>query len=174
MLLLDRSRKFGLQVISESEQVRYEFWEGTVKDLIILSGLFSCTPPSGIRQGRSKIDIRRLSARWDCLQCSLVSVSVQHPRHLPAHTRDVFLLTRNPSVHRELGDHVLARKTMNSLWRLRQVGKRGRGSSPDLTWLMQCLAPLENLLLCGKVLSYHLVIIVSLGVGNGKGGRKGI
>lgn len=82
-------------------------------------------------------------------------------------------------MRRQLGDHVLARKTANSLRRLRQVGKRERGKGGkrllrDVTRLTQCLAPLENLLLCGKVLSYHLVIIVSLGVGNGMGGRKGI
>jgi len=65
------------------------------------------------------------------------------------------------------------KKTKNNLQKLRQVEKRKRGCSPDITLLMQCLTLLENLLLCGKVLSYHLIIIVSLGFEMAWEGERG-
>lgn len=68
------------------------------------------------------------------------------------------LLTRNLPEHKELS------QTMNNLQKLKQVEKTKRICSPDITLLIQCITDLENLLLCGKVLSYHLIIIVSLGV----------
>lgn len=70
----------------------------------------------------------------------------------------MILLIRNLPEHKELS------QTMNNLQKLKQVEKRKRVSSPDITLLIQCITDLENLLLRGKVLSYHLIIIVSLGV----------
>lgn len=78
-----------------------------------------------------------------------------------------------PSVLKELNDHLLSRKTINNLQKLRQVEKRKRGCSPDITLLIQCITHVENLLLCGKVPSYHLVIIVSWGFETAQEGERG-
>lgn len=128
--------------------------------------IFRPTAPYQPEKADQRYAFGSVRVRWDCLHCSWVlcfspaSQDISQPPHKWSSTRS-WVISCWPG----------------RLWIIfckRQLQNRWTGCSPATTWLTQCISHLGSLLLRGKVLSYHLVIIVSLGVWNGMGGRKGI
>lgn len=153
------------------------FWEGTVRDHIVSGGLLSCTHHLLNQKRQIKDAHLTFWVQDGTLQRSLVSVSVQLPKvSLSSYPNDLSAQIKSPCAQFAEWSHVGQEDHAESVTSSARWEKRKRGCSPDITSLTQCITHLENLLLCGKVLSgnYHLIIIVSLGVWNGMGGRRRI
>lgn len=168
MLVLDRYRKFGLQVISKRKRKKYEinFERELWKTTLFCKGCFHAHTTLWIRKGRSKICI------WHS-ECKMGLSAVLLGLCFSPAPQDIFQLAHKRSFPSQ--ESPLCTRSWGRPWIIcKSSGRWKTGCSPDITLLIQCITHLENLLLCGKVLSYHLIIIVSLGVWNGMGGRKGI
>lgn len=125
MLALDRYQEiwFASDIKKEVKKYEINFERELWRTVLFCEGCFHACATLWIRKGRSEIGIWH-SARRDCLQRSLVSVSVQLPRTSPSSHTSCLAPHRKPPLHKELSDHMLARKTVNNLQKLRQVEKR--------------------------------------------------
>lgn len=127
MLVLDRYQEicFASDIKKEVEKYEINFERELWRTILLCKGCFHAHTTLWIRKSRSKICIWHSECKMGLSAALLgLCLSPVSPRHLPPRTEVIFLLRRNPRVHEELSDHMLASKTMNNLQKLRQVEKR--------------------------------------------------